>query len=127
MITSVVTSPPLSYGPTRADAMVASSARQGTEGGGERTDAFKFHVTVFQVPRQQIEKKIDIFFSKKKCAGTKYFFFRIDRFRQKFIDVANLVHSLHTRIADAGGRKKKIVVSTGLIGHILIAQSIFPA
>ena len=75
MITSVVTSPPLSYGPTRADAMVASSARQGTEGGGERTDAFKFHVTVFQVPRQQIEKKIDIFFSKKKCAGTKYFFF----------------------------------------------------
>ena len=53
-----------------------------------------------QVPRDSLQsststnvnkskKKIDIFFSKKKCAGTKYFFFRIDRFRQKFIDVAN--------------------------------------
>ena len=111
MITSVVTSPPLSYGPTRADAMVASSARQGTEGGGERTDAFKFHVTVFQVPRQQIEKKIDIFFSKKKCAGTKYFFFRIDRFRQKFIDVANDRRRGRTK------KKNRTIVSTGLSNY----------
>ena len=82
-----------------------------------------------QVPRDSLpsststnRKKNRYFFFKKKMRGNEVFFFRIDRFRQKFIDVANLVHSLHTRIADAGGRKKKIVVSTGLRISLLSAS-----
>ena len=67
----------------------------------------KFHV-------KKGSRMEDSFFFKKRNAGGMFPFFELRPIRQKIVDIASPVHSLHTMNRRHMTTKKKLVVRTGL-------------